>query len=154
MTQENNHDTYTPEIPENWEAGGGNSSESHYTRDFYMINDDGYITAEIRAYWDGGECHTVRLDSVRRIDQNGDPADRTMRASMSCDSEREAMKQVEKLMEAYDLDHVQDVEYEVVISITLEKEEMETRYSGEIDRARVLEEFVHSEDFEIEVEMP
>lgn len=153
-TNNNDDDTYTPDIPENWEAGGGNRSDTHYTRDFYLVNDDGYVTAEIRAYWDDGESHSVRLDSVRRIDERGDIVDTTQRAYMTYDSEREAMKQVERLMETYDLERIEKVAYDVEITVKLEKKEVETRYSSKIDRDRVLDELVHSEDFEIDVDMP
>jgi len=64
------------------------------------------------------------------------------------------MKKVEALMRTYDLDLVGEIEYEVEITVTLEKTELETRTTNDIDRARVLDELVDSEDFNIRVDMP
>jgi len=152
--QNNGNDSYIPDIPENWEAGVHTGSETHYTRDYYLVNDDGYPVAEIRATWDEGHGHSVRVDSNTRVNEIGDIADRVHRASFTLDTKREAMKKVEALMRTYDLDLVGEIEYEVEITVTLEKTELETRTTNDIDRARVLDELVDSEDFNIRVDMP
>jgi len=152
--QNNNNDTFTPDIPENWEAGVHEGSDTHYTRDYYLVNDDGYPVAEIQATWDEGHGHSVRLDSNTLVNEFGDIADRKQRATFTLDTQREAMKKVETLMKTYDLERVGEIEYEVEITVTLEKTELETRTTDNIDRARVLDELVNSEDFNIQVDMP
>lgn len=84
----------TIDIPDNWEAGIGNRSDTHYTKYFYHDN------YELRVYWDKNQDHTALLRKVVGKTENGQPKyNEHPETSKTAKSEDKIMEKAQQIME-------------------------------------------------------